>query len=69
MHKTYSDTHAWLLLTWDDDNGYIEAVSSPVVRPKSLKTYNILCEDGRYNVKISVCKESNIKYYNMFQCS
>ena len=46
--KLILDTHAWLLLTWDADNGYIEAVYSPVVRPKSLKTYGILCEDGRY---------------------
>ena len=27
----FADTHAWLFLTWDDSNGYIGAVSSPVV--------------------------------------
>ena len=45
----FADTHAWLFLTWDDSNGYIGAVSSPVVRLKSLKTFGILCEDGKKN--------------------
>ena len=45
----FTDTHAWLFLTWDDSNGYIGAVSSPVVRLKSLKTFGILCEDGKKN--------------------
>ena len=44
----FSDTYAWLFLTWDDGNGLTYTVSSPVASPKSFKTFAMLCENGKY---------------------